>query len=555
MFYFRELSVLLFMVLGVAVSWASDTGLCAVSGFGWLLASAIDVSGESYSKGQLKVTGAWWRMLDTDLFGVFADKDDERRELSAAVLGALLLASSRGPMWTLSDIRGLLFEVGYVDPVGNEALSDVVERLTDTGYVTRFRNYSAPVGSYADGGRRREAWSLTREGRVMVAAVREAVGRLDRTLQLPPRLLDAVEQTLRGLLLHFREDAGMLAPALAQVNAHLEQLQEAGGDFYSAVGTLAQHDVSNDAVFATSREHILLALRQFARRTEQSLGRVRSAFDELNAVGVASVVRRALPGAGILEPEAQDSWAAARERELGDLQAWFTPRGSIERLVDAAADAIHALLGAIDRRYYATTRGSDVGADFRQIARMLHAQPTTAATYEVFAAAFGMWPARHALAPDEEDIAVHNTASAGACHEVKVVLRSTERGAKSTGRPRKIPDLGLERRQGEAQNDAELDRLEAIARDLATPGPVPLSFFKGLAADHTAVLIGLLEEALNGFDDSAGCGSTYTVGAALTLWPGDPEQTVTVEFADGTLTAPDVLIEVSLLDYKEGTVA
>ncbi|BFV56375.1 hypothetical protein KCMC57_up14790 [Kitasatospora sp. CMC57] len=513
------------------------------------------MSGESHSKGQLKVTGAWWRMLDTDLFGVFADKDDERRELSAAVLGALLLASSRGPMWTLSDIRGLLSEVGYGDPVGNEALSDVVERLTDTGYVTRFRNYSAPVGSYADGGRRREAWSLTREGRVMVAAVREAVGRLDRTLQLPPRLLDAVEQTLRGLLLHYREDAGMLAPALGHVNAHLEQLQEAGGDFYSAVGTLAQHDVSNDAVFATSREHILLALRQFARRTEQSLGRVRSAFDELNAVGVASVVKRAVPGAGILEPEAQDSWSADRERELGDLQAWFTPRGSIERLVDAAADAIHALLGAIDRRYYATTRGSDVGADFRQIARMLHAQPTAAAAYEVFAAAFGMWPARHALAPTEEDIAVHDTAQGGACHEVKVVLRSTERGAKSTGRPRKIPDLGLERRHGEEQNDAELNRLEAIARDLATPGPVPLSFFKGLAADHTAVLVGLLEEALNGFDDSAGYGSTYTVGAALTLWPGDPEQMVTVEFEDGTLTAPDVLVEVSLLDYEEGAVA
>ncbi|MER7671357.1 DUF2397 family protein [Kitasatospora sp. NPDC096128] len=493
--------------------------------------------------------GVWWRMLDTDLFGVFADKDDERRELSAAVLGALLLASSRGPMWTLSDIRVLLVEVGYGGPVGNEVLSDVVERLTDTGYVTRFRDYSAPVGSYAEGARRREAWSLTREGRVMVAAVRDAVGRLDRTLQLPPRLLDAVEQTLRGLLHHYREDAGMLAPALeGHIHAHLEQLQEAGGDFYSAVGALAQNDVSDDGVFATSRRHILLALQHFARRTEHSLGRVRSAFDELEAVGLDVLARQALPDAGVLEPAAQDRWVEEKVRELRDLKAWFAPRGSIERLVAAAADAIHALLGAIDRRYYATTRGSDVGADFRQIARMLHAQPTVADAYQVFAAAFGMWPARHPLAPGEEDVAVYDRAQDGGCHEVKVVLRRTQRGAHATGAPRRIPDLDQERQRGEEENDAELELLEIIARGLVTPGPVQLSFFGGLDADYTAVLIGLLEEALNGFDDSVGCGSTSTVGASLTLWPGEVGRVVTVEFEDGTLTAPDVLIEIRLLE-------
>jgi uncharacterized protein (TIGR02677 family) len=495
--------------------------------------------------------GAWWTALDTKLFEVFADGNQERRDLSAALLGALLVGSARGPMWTLPDIRSLLGEVGFENPVSNEELLAALEALIDARHVVRHLDSAAPVGSYVDGVRRREAWSLTRQGRVLVAAVRDAVMRLDRSLQLPARLLDAVEQTLRALVSHHEHDAGMLAPTLGQVRTHLEQLQEAGGDFYSAVGALGQRDVSDDAVFATSRQHILLALQQFARRTDQSLGRVRGALAELNAIGVVAVLARAVPGAGVLDTGAQEVWSAEQARNLADLEAWFAPRGAVERLVEAAGDAIHALLGAIDRRFYAATRGSDVGADFRQFAHLLSAQPTDPDAYQVFAAVFGVWPSQHPLAPAAEDLAVHELTANGAPHEVRVVLKPSERASTGRGRPRKIPDLAGERLEAQEAQHAELVRLEEIARALVTPGRVPLEYFSDADGDRGAVLVDLLEEALGAFEEAEGCGRASMMGAELTLWPGVSGRPADLRLGNGALVLPDLLVQVRLLDNAD----
>lgn len=489
---------------------------------------------------------SWWQSLEADLFEVFADRDDRRRTLSAAVLAALLAASARGPMWTLSEIQSLLREVGYAEPVSNEVLAERIARLIEAGCVTAYPNHAEPVTSYSDGARRREAWSLTREGRVVVAAVRDAQSRLERTLQLPARLLDSVEQTLRALVGHYHADAEMLAPVMVRVRTHLEQLQEASGDFYSAVGALAREDVSDDRTFSSSCQHILVALQHFARRTEQALGRVRSAFEDVRTVGVEEVARRALTGAGVLEVAAQDAWVVEHVRDLADLEAWFVPGGSVELLVNAAADAVQALLGAIDRRFYAATRGSDVGADFRQIARMVHAQPEDRDAYRVFAAAFGVWPSRHPLTPDEEDVMPLHSSASGSALPVRAVLRRSQRGAGSVGRPRVLPDLSKARQAAASRNEKELDQLAAITLALVTPGRVPLSYFDGLDPDRTQVLVALLDEALGSFSCVSGCGSAESLGVRLTVTPGERGGWMPVRLEGGTLTTVDLMVEVSV---------
>lgn len=486
----------------------------------------------------------WWRRLDPDLWEPLAERAPAVRELRAAVLGALLLASTRTPMSTLADVRSLLAEVGYHDPVSNEDLDDALKALIDTGHVEPFEDYTAVVSSYTDAKRRREAWALTKQARIMVAAVRDVIDSLDRSLQLPPRLLDAVEATVRRTLDHFHQDADLLATDLAQVKAHLEQLQEASGDFYGAVASLVQHDVTDDAVFTSSRERILLALRHFAYQTQRALDRVRAALTDLKAVGTSSIVERALPGAGVLDARAQHSWLSEKRQQLDGLDAWFAPRGSIERLIDASAGAIHTLLGAIERRFYANARGSDLGADFRQLARMIHAQPSEDAAYQVFAAGFGIWPARHPRRPEYEDITPGFTAAEGALHPAEAVLRTTERGARSAGRPQKIPDLAEKRAQAELVSKVELERRSALAQDLITPGRVPLTHFAGLDADHTAVFVTLLEEALDAFDHTAGCGTADTVGARLHVWVGEFGRMITIELEEGHLTSPDLRVEV-----------
>ncbi len=494
------------------------------------------------------MTASWWKDIEPGLWRFASESAGSVRERHAAILGGLLLASTRMPMVTLAELRKLLSDINYRDPVADELLRDELDYLVKAGLVKPFKDYTAPVTSYGDATRRQEAWALTKQGRIVVRAVRSAVNDIDRSLQLPPRLLDAVDTTVRNLLSHLSSDPELLAPDLAQVRAHLEQLQSATGDFYGAVAALVQSDVTDDSVFTASRERILLALQQFARQTHRSLDRVRRTLAELRGVGHAVVVERAVPGAGVIDAGGQQNWVTEMRQHLEGLEAWFEPRGSIDRLIDSAAGAIHTLLGAIDRRYYATTRGSDLGSDFRHIARMLHAQPSEEAAHQVFAAAFGMWPARHPRLPGNEDVAPAANAAEGASCSVQVTLRRTETGRHAAGRPRKIPDVTADREAAEAATIAEIERMRMLSVGLATPGIVSLDHFTGLDAEHTTVLVGLLEEALDAFDPATGTGIAASPLCQLQLWPGEPDLVVTVRLTEGTLTAPDLRVLVSLLE-------
>ncbi|MCE7011812.1 DUF2397 domain-containing protein [Kibdelosporangium philippinense] len=490
----------------------------------------------------------WWRRIEPDLWRFASTPSEPVREAHAAILGALLVASTRAPMVTLTEIQVLLVDLGFRDRMSNEELRDILDHFVDAELVKPFKDYTAPVASLSDGTRRQEAWALTKKGRVIVRAVRNAVSSLDRTLQLPPRLLDAVHDTVHDLIKHSRDDVDRLATDLAQVRAHLDQLVSATGDFYGAVAALVQFDVTDDTVFLSSRERILSALGQFARSTERSLVRVRDALMELRAIGHVRLVERGLRGAGVLDPYGQQAWADEMKQHLDDLDRWFEPRGSIERLIDSAAGAIHTLLGAIDRRYYANTRGSDLGSDFRQIARMLHVQPSDAAAYQVFSAAFGMWPASHPRRPAVEDIATAVRAADSTPDRADVTLREHDAGAQSSRRPRKIPDVAKVREAAEAQKMFELLRLSDLSADLITPGVVTLEHFTNLDAEHTTVLVELIEEAMVAFDTSTGFGVAATLRCQLRLCVGEPGRKVTVQLAEGTLTAPDLRVEIRSLD-------
>ena len=83
---------------------------------------------------------------------------------------------------------------------------------------------------------------------------------------------------------------------------------------------------------------------------------------------------------------------------------------------------------------------------------------------------------------------------------------------------------------------------------MVTPGIVSLSHFAGLDAEHTAVLVSLLEEALDAFDLVTGGGVAASPLCQLQLWPGERGQSVAVRLAEGTLTAPDLRIRISLLE-------
>jgi hypothetical protein len=268
-----------------------------------------------------------------------------------------------------------------------------------------------------------------------------------RALQLPSRLLDGVERTVRELLGNFHGGRGLLPVGLDDVRNRIDELQRVTADFYAALAQMVQSDVTDDALFGDYRDRVVEALRQFPREYGRALRRVEQVLAELAGAGHRQVVEAAVMHAGLIDPRDQQQWVDERVRRLADLAAWFAPAGSVQRLIGSATGAVHTLLVAIDRRYTALRRGSDLGADSRELAYSLHAQPNDVDARRVYAAAFGSWPARHAVVGSvEEDVAYATMAAGGRARQhVEVVLR--ERDGEEYARNRRTPAGGTGRDQ------------------------------------------------------------------------------------------------------------
>ncbi|MBW4721502.1 DUF2397 family protein [Saccharothrix obliqua] len=490
----------------------------------------------------------WWQEVEADDWAAFATSDDLMREQFTALLAALEELSTRGPMATLADISAQARAVGYHDPMPEKVLRESLDKLATWGFVEPFRDYAAPVRSLQGLIGRQEAWALTRKGRGIVAAVRSAVVDARRALQLPSRLLDGVDGTIRALLEHAETDPGRLPVDLDDVRTRTDELRRVTADFYDALARIVQSDVTDDSVFGDNRDRVIEALRQFPREYERALKRVKRALEDLEAAGHHAIAEDAVAHAGLVDAAEQQGWVADRVRRLADLAAWFHQDGGVHRLISSATGAVHTLLVAIDRRYTARRRGSDLGHDFRLLARGLYRQPTDEEARRVYAAAFGDWPAWHAVPRlVEEDVAHGTLTDAGPWrHQVEVTLREHERHGPAGGRPRKLADTSRDRAAAEAEAAAEAAQRRHLTALLATDGEVALDHFTGYASAAVVVLLRAVEVALAQLDPDTGIGQAYADGASarVLVRVGIPGRTVRVRLADGVLAAPDVRVRV-----------
>lgn len=240
-------------------------------------------------------------------------------------------------------------------------LRDALDKLAQWGFAEPFRDYAAPVRGYHGLTARQEAWALTRKGRGIVAAVRSAVVDAGRALQLPSRLLDSVEHTIRGMLRHLGHNDGLLPVDLDDTRTRIEEMQRVTADFYTALAQMVQSDVTDDGLFGENRDRVIEALRQFPREYGRALRRVEAALADLREAGHRRLVEASVPHAGLVDARDEHYWVDERVRRLSDLEAWFEPDGTVRRLVASATGAVYTLLVAIDRRHAARRRGSDLG--------------------------------------------------------------------------------------------------------------------------------------------------------------------------------------------------
>ncbi|WP_432590509.1 DUF2397 family protein [Streptomyces sp. HD1123-B1] len=491
----------------------------------------------------------WWQEVVPGDWHVFGTPEGLVKERYLALLAALEELSTRGPMATLSDIAAHLKAIGYHDPLPEPELRALLDQLQAWQFAEPFHDYAAPLRSLQGLSAREEAWALTQRGRGIVAAVRTAVVDVVRALQLPSRLLDGVEHTLREILDHLKEDHGRLPGDLENVRTRIDELQRVTADFYAALAKMVQSDITDNDVFGENRDRVVEALRQFPREYGRGLPRVETALADLRAAGFARTVEAAVEHAGLLDVADQQHWIDERIRRLSDLDAWFKPDGTVHRLIDSASGAVHTLLVAIDRRYMARRRGTDLGVDFRALAYSLYRQPDGAEARRVYAAAFGDWPAWHAvIGTGEEDVAHGTPAPAGAPrHQAEVTLREHERHGPATGRPRKVPDTTADRAAAHAQAQAAAQRRRRLAALLATDGEVDLQHLAQLPFDAALILLNAVEVALSQYhpQDGMGRATVDEAGLEVTVRPGRPHTTVTVDLAEGRLSGPDLRLSVT----------
>lgn len=492
----------------------------------------------------------WWRDVVPSDWTAFATPEDIHRERYSALLAALEELSTRGPQSTFAEITQRLRAIGFHDPITDAELRELLDRLAHWGLAEPFRDFAAPVRNYQGVLGRQEAWALSRRGRAVVAAVRSAVTSADRALQLPARLLDSVEQTLRTLLANVHDPAGhgLLDADLSNVGTRIAELQRVTADFYEALGQLVQSDVTKDEVFDGSRDRVVEALRQFAREYDRGLVRVEAALNDLRSTGHQHVVECAVAHAGLLEPHAQQRWVTDRVSLLSALEAWFAPAGSVPILIESAYGAVNTLLNAVDRRYNARLRGSDLALDFRTLARSLHQQTDDASAQRVYTAAFGDWPAWHAVAGrGQEDVDHATTAAAGTVpFAVELTLREHERHGPVGGRPRKIADATAHRARVLAEAQAQARHREHCAQALVAPGEVGLDHFAGLDGDTSAVLFDAIQLALDMIDPTTGVGQfeAYEAGVLVAVRVVDRHERVVVALDEGELTGPHLRVTV-----------
>ncbi|GAA4259709.1 hypothetical protein GCM10022255_085360 [Dactylosporangium darangshiense] len=500
----------------------------------------------------------WWQDIDPVVWRCFGQPEDLARERNTALLAALEELSTRAPMSTLADIVAQVREVGYRDKLTDLEVRDTLDQLTRARLVEPFRDYAALSAGLDAVVRRQEAWALTRVGRVVVAAVRSAVLDAHRALQLPTRLLDNVERTIRALLEHLSHDRGLLPGDLNDVGTRIEEMHHVTADFYAALAQMVQSDVTDDALFGDNRDRVVEALRQFPREYGRALRRVDEALVDLALAGHRPLVEAAAMHAGLVDARDQQHWIDERVRRLGDLAAWFAPDGSVQRLIASATGAVHTLLVAIDRRYTALRRGSDLSADFRELAYSLHAQASDEDARRVYAAAFGSWPSWHAMVSTmHEDVSYASVAAAGRTrHHVEVTLREHERSGQQSGRPRKVPDTSEARATAMAEAAAAAARRRRFATLLRTDGEVTLAHFNGLDSAAAAILFAAIEVALEHFDAAAGFGHAQAEGADVVVRVrlGEPGVRVTVALAEGKLTGPDLRVTVTPTGQADETI-
>lgn len=504
-----------------------------------------------------------WRAVDPDLFR-FTTTD--LAPVHVAVMAAFEESAVLAPALNLDQVRAALARAGWDEPTDDDALHQVLEALTRWRLLEATQDHSARYATPEEFERKNLQWSLTPRGEAAVGGVLHAVEALRHAIGLQTAVLDAIGDGL-GVLADLAaqprsaEGDARIHIQLGQIERHLTALVNGVRQFNGHLQRLMREDGTDDEVFADVKRRTVTYLEEYVTGVERPQRRLAAAIERVESLGLATVFDRALSGANlapVADGDPAPAWLADREKRWRALRGWFAPQDAspaqVSGLLVIARTAIVELLRVLERRWDSRRRSASIASDFRALARWFAAAPGEEEAHRLFAAAFGLWPARHAhlRLPDGRARVPTSSWTETEPAEVAPALRTTG-NLSNRGRTSPVADPAQVRAARQRAQAEALAAHDAVQEALATDGAVRLSSFGRLPAGEFAELLALLAAGLEAPVGGDGTRRAMSVDGRVEVVLSDPVdgRHAAVGTDEGVLHGPDLLVSIRLVDGSE----
>lgn len=443
----------------------------------------------------------------------------DHAELHTAVLRVFGVANGRlETVLTIDDVQQRLRHVGWTEQVTEDELTASLAALRQWGLLDSAQ----------------QRYGLTRLGEAACAGIEHALSTLTSSGSLQTAVLDAISDRLDELA--ETTDDRRAFTALMELEAHLGALRSNTTRFNADLQRLLRDEQTDLATFQDVKRTTVTYLRDFVADLDARKQHVRA---KINDIDVVKLHERARNGADLYQDE---HWLDERARAWDGLKAWFH---NVDELQDVARRAIVQLLRVLDRISEQRKRPTNTAADFRALAKWFARTESEDEAHELFNAAFGLWPARHAhlahadgeLIPSAEPW--HNTPPVAVSPQLRTTGKLDHIG--STGKVRNVDEV---RRNRRAQAEKERAELEHAWRQIQTDGPIRISTLTNLDHDTFHRLIDLVGRALGSDPDSTGTRTAGTSDGRMQINLRNARGWATITTQKGTLSGPDYVIDV-----------
>jgi uncharacterized protein (TIGR02677 family) len=412
-------------------------------------------------------------------------------------------------------------------------------------------------------------YQLSREGEAAERALEVYEQEIARRGELQAVALEDIRLRLRALVgLPADPDPAVVHSLLLELSGRLDSLAANATAFMSSLQrTIDLQDIDEEA-FLAYKDRLLAYLERFVSELVVKSAAIatllQSIDDERAEQMLAMAARRE---AADVAPDADGSVIASEQVKLADwrnrwsgIWSWFcgdrVHPSQATLLRQRARKAIPDLLATISVLQERRAGRSDRSADFRALAHWFAQAPSADDAHRLWRAAFGLSSARHFTGepPDAATTSKSGNPESWLDAEPLVIaarLRATGKFERRGG-PMKIRDRAAEREQLARQVAAERDQTDAARKRLATGRPAKLSDLGELDQAEFALFLRVLGEALSsGPPDPDGTIAIRTADGTMeiTLRPLGSGSVARISTEDGVLTGPDH--EITITDLTE----